>query len=71
MYTVGVGGATTGKGFDIGLIDDPVKDRQEAESPVIQQRVIDWYTSTFYTRKQNQDSAIIIMMTRWSTRDLA
>jgi hypothetical protein len=71
MYTVGVGGALTGKGYDIGIIDDPVKDRLEAESVVTQQRIIDWYTSTFYTRKQSQDSAIILMMTRWNTNDLA
>lgn len=71
VYTVGVGGALTGKGFDIGIIDDPVKDRMEAESPTIQQRVIDWYTSTFYTRRMTQDSAIIVMMTRWNVNDLA
>jgi hypothetical protein len=61
----------TGKGFDIGIIDDPTKDRMEAESPTTQQRVIDWYTSTFYTRRQSQDSAIIVMMTRWNVNDLA
>lgn len=71
VYTVGVWWALTGKGFDIGIIDDPVKDRLEAESPTTQQRVIDWYTSTFYTRQQSQDSAIIVMMTRWNVNDLA
>jgi len=71
MYTVWVWWALTGKGFDIGIIDDPVKDRLEAESEITQQRIIDWYTSTFYTRRQNQDSAIILMMTRWSPNDLA
>ena len=43
----------------------------EAESPTTQQRVIDWYTSTFYTRRMTQDSAIIVMMTRWNVNDLA
>jgi len=71
MYTVWVWGALTGKWFDIGIIDDPVKDRMEAESATTQQRVIDWYTSTFYTRRMNQDSAIIVMMTRWNINDLA
>ncbi len=71
VYTVGVWWALTGKGFDIGIIDDPTKDRMEAESPTTQQRVIDWYTSTFYTRRQSQDSAIIVMMTRWNVNDLA
>ena len=71
LYTVWVWWALTGKWFDIGIIDDPVKDRMEAESPTTQQRVIDWYTSTFYTRRQDQDSAIILMMTRWNVNDLA
>ena len=71
LYTVWVWWALTWKWFDIGIIDDPVKDRMEAESPTTQQRVIDWYTSTFYTRRQWQDSAIILMMTRWNQNDLA
>jgi len=71
MYTVWVGWALTGKWGDILIIDDPVKDRQEAESVTIQQRNIDWYTSTFRTRKQTENSAIIVMMTRWNVNDLA
>ena len=71
LYTVWVGGSLTWKWFDIWIIDDPVKDRMEAESPTTQQRIIDWYTSTFYTRRQGQNSAIVIMMTRWNVNDLA
>jgi hypothetical protein len=71
VYTVGRGGTLSGRGFDIGILDDVVKDREEAESPTIQQRTIEWYTSTFFTRKQSQDSAIILMMTRWNVNDLA
>lgn len=71
MYTVGRWWALTGKWWDILIIDDIVKDREEAESSTIQEKTIDWYTSTFRTRKQSQDSAIIIMMTRWNIRDLA
>lgn len=70
-YSVWVWWALTWKWWDILIIDDPVKDRQEAESPTIQQRNIDWYTSTFRTRKQSQNSAIIVMMTRWNINDLA
>ena len=70
-YSVGVGGALTGRGFDIGIIDDPVKNREDAESLVIRDKVFDWYTSTFYTRQQGLDSAIVIIMTRWNTDDLA
>lgn len=54
-----------------GIIDDPVKDRLEAESPTYQKRLYEWYTSTFYTRRQNQNSSIILMMTRWNIMDLA
>lgn len=70
-YSVWVWWALTGKWWDILIIDDPVKNREEAESPTIQQRNIDWYTSTFYTRKQTENSAIIVMMTRWNVNDLA
>jgi len=71
LYTVWVSWPLTGKWFDIWIIDDPVKDREEAESATYQQKVINWYTSTFYTRKQDENSAIILMMTRWNQRDLA
>jgi hypothetical protein len=53
------------------LIDDPVKNREEAESPVYQDKVINWYTSTLATRKQNQNTPIVILMTRWNKNDLA
>lgn len=71
MYTVWRGWALTGKWWDILIVDDIVKDREEAESLTIQTKTIDWYTSTFRTRKQNQDTAIVIMMTRWNKNDLA
>lgn len=70
-YTsVGVGGAITGKGGNILLIDDPFKNREEAESDVIRQKVWDWYTSTLYTRLE-PNGAIILILTRWHTDDLA
>jgi hypothetical protein len=71
IYTTWINWVLTWKWFDIGIIDDPVKDRKEAESPVVQQDAIDWYTSTFNTRKQSEKSAIIVMMTRWNVNDLA
>ena len=69
-YAVGVGGGLTGREFDIGLIDDPVKDREEANSERIRAKVLDWYRSTFYTR-QSPEARIIVIMTRWHTEDLA
>lgn len=69
-YTaVGVGGAITGKGFKIGIIDDPFKNREEADSETIRESRWSWYKSTFYTR-QEAASAIIVIMTRWHTDDL-
>ncbi len=66
----GVGTAVTGRGANILLIDDPVKDREEAESEIRRQRVWDWYTSTAYTRLA-PGGAIIIIQTRWHEDDLA
>ena len=69
MYTAGVGGSITGKGGNLLIIDDPVKNWAEAQSEAYQQRIIDWYNSTFFTRRQ-PNSTIIILMTRWHERDL-
>lgn len=66
---VGVGGATTGKGADILLIDDPIKNRQDAESEVVRASTWDWYTSTARTRL-SPEGAIVVVMTRWHDDDL-
>ena len=65
----GVGGAITGYGFDYGIIDDPTKNREEAESETYRKKVKEWYMSTFRTRKQ-KGAAILITMTRWNEDDL-
>ena len=69
-YAVGVGGATTGRGAHVFLIDDPVKDREQAESETIRRKVKDWYRSVAYTRLMPH-GAVIIVMTRWHEDDLA
>lgn len=69
MVTAGVNGPITGKGADIGIIDDPVKNDQEAMSVTYQERAYEWYKSTFRTRIQ-RDGAIILIMTRWHENDL-
>lgn len=70
MYVAaGVGTAITGRGADILLIDDPFKDRQEADSEITRQRVWDWYTSTAYTRLM-PGGAVIVINTRWHDDDL-
>jgi len=66
----GVGGSITGKGADILIIDDPVKNREEAESEIVRKRTIEWYKSTAYTRL-SPTGAIVVIMTRWHDDDLA
>jgi predicted phage terminase large subunit-like protein len=79
----GVGGGITGMGFGrlenfhpdgvisgLGLIDDPFKNRAEADSERIRESVWEWYTSTFKTRREG-DAAIILVQTRWNEDDLA
>ena len=66
----GVGTAITGRGAHVFLIDDPVKDREEADSDLKRKRVKDWYTSTAYTRLM-PGGAIVIIQTRWHIDDLS
>jgi len=70
FYAVGVGGPLTGRGAHLLLIDDPVKNREEAESEVIRKKTKDWYTSTAYTRLM-PGGRIIVIQTRWHEDDLA
>lgn len=70
LWAAGVGGPITGKGFHLGIIDDPVKNAEEASSPTIQERHRDWYSSTFYTRGE-PGNAIIVIQTRWNEADLS
>lgn len=58
---VGVGGAITGRGAKIAIIDDPFKNREEAESQTMRDKVYNWYTSTLYTRLEPQGAIILIM----------
>lgn len=66
----GVCSPLTGNSVDIGIVDDPVKDMIEAESPTYRARVWDWYTSVFLTRMHNNSQQLIIQ-TRWNEDDLS
>ncbi len=70
MKTVGIGGPLTGTTVDIGIIDDPFKDRREAESEVTRNHVWNWYTDVFEMRLHN-DSQQLMLFTRWHEDDLA
>jgi predicted phage terminase large subunit-like protein len=69
-YAVGVGGPLTGRGAHLLLIDDPVKDRETADSEIFRRRIRDWYTSTAYTRLM-PGGRIIVIQTRWHEDDLS
>ena len=66
----GVGTAVTGRGAHIALIDDPFKDREEADSERRRDLVWDWYRSTLFTRLM-PGGAIVLIQTRWHEDDLA
>ncbi len=68
--SAGVGGGITGMGFDLGIIDDPVKNHEQAHSAVIRDKIDEWYSSTFWTR-QAPDARILLTMTRWHHDDIA
>ena len=70
MYTAGVGGPLTGKGCDWLIIDDPIKNYEEAMSATIRENTLDWYRSTAYSRIE-AGGRVILMMTRWHEEDLA
>ena len=68
--SVGVGGALIGNRVDLGIIDDPIKDRMEAQSELMRNRLWEWYLDVFCTRLHN-DSRVLLTMTRWHEDDLA
>ena len=70
VYSVGVGGGMTGRSADMLIIDDPVKDRSEADSPTYRDRVWEWWTDVASTRL-TPGAPVIIIMTRWHHDDLA
>jgi len=67
--SAGVGGGIAGMGFTLGIVDDPIKNREEADSPTIRQKVWDWWTNDFFPRRQ-AGARILVTMTRWHRDDL-
>jgi len=67
--SAGIGGGITGMGGKWLIVDDPVKNREEADSATYRNATWNWYTSTFSTR-QEADARILIIMTRWHSDDL-
>lgn len=70
MRFVGRGGGLTGRGAHKLLIDDPIKDAEEAASPTIREKCWEWFTKVAMTRLMKVGSSVIIVMTRWHDDDI-
>jgi predicted phage terminase large subunit-like protein len=66
---IGIDAGATGKGAHLLIIDDPIKNRAEAESETYREKVWDGYADDLYSRLE-PGGAVIIMMTRWHMDDL-
>jgi len=70
MTTAGVGGPITGRGAHLLVVDDPIKNDEEARSPTMRQKQWDWWQSTASTRLRPR-GLMIVVQTRWHRDDLA
>lgn len=66
LYCVGIGGTLTGRAVDLLIIDDPIKNRAQAESKAYRERLWDWYENVAKVRARR----IVLMNTRWHKDDL-
>jgi predicted phage terminase large subunit-like protein len=76
LWATGVRGPATGKGWHLGILDDPIKDAQQAASEEIRRNNREWYESTWSTREmgvspEDPDGAEILVQTRWHEDDIA
>lgn len=63
-----VRGAITGEGLDLGIIDDPIKGREEANSLTIRDKTWDWLMDDFFTRF-SEKAGLLVILTRWHIDD--
>lgn len=70
VLSVGIGAGLTGRPADLMVIDDPIKDRKEADSALIRQNVWDWWTDSASTRLA-PGAPVVLILTRWHEDDLA
>jgi predicted phage terminase large subunit-like protein len=75
MVSAGVGGPFTGRGAPLLIVDDPVKNQQQAMSQTFRDSTWDWFNSTAYTRLEpdarGRPAVAVLIMTRWHEDDLA
>lgn len=70
LWAAGVGGVVSGRAGHLLIIDDPIKNREDADSPGAMNKLWEWFTSTLYTRLEPEVGAIVVIHTRWSENDL-
>ena len=71
MWAAGARGPATGKGFMLGIVDDPIKDHIEASSKTTRESTKDWWRSVFSTRANMDGNRILVIQTRWHEDDLS
>jgi predicted phage terminase large subunit-like protein len=69
VYSVGVGGALTGRPVDLLILDDVLKDREQADSPTYRERAYSWWTDVGATRL-SPGAPVVVVATRWHESDL-
>ena len=67
--STGIGGGITGMGADILILDDPIKDAEQADSATYREKTWEWYISTAYTRL-SPGGGVLLCVTRWNEDDL-
>jgi len=70
IFMVGRGSSITGRGGHLILLDDPIKDRKEADSILVRDSLWTWYTQVLRSRFMTKKGAIVITNTRWTEDDL-
>ena len=70
LFFVGRGGSVVGRGGHKLVLDDPIKDRGEADSKLIRETLWHWFTDVFMTRLMDAWGSVVIILTRWHEDDL-
>jgi predicted phage terminase large subunit-like protein len=70
VFMVGRGSSITGRGAHVILLDDPIKDRAEADSQIVRDKLWTWYTQVLRSRLMTKRGAIVMIQTRWTEDDL-
>jgi predicted phage terminase large subunit-like protein len=70
LYFLGRRSATTGRGGDLIIVDDPTKDDKEARSEVFKEDLWEWFTQTLLTRRHHDKAAVCVTQTRWIEDDI-